>query len=134
MATEYGKRLKAARHHAGLTQDDLAERTGLPQSTISTAEREGHGSASTPIYAKACGVDALWLATGEGSMDHRYQQQLLRLVCPKHGEVQDAYIQITDGVALEGKWCLACYMEKLDELGVHRVQAVFTGKSLHQKP
>jgi len=68
MATEYGSRLRAARKHAQLTQMGLSEKTGVPQSTISTAERLGHGSAETPIYAKACGVDSHWLATGDGEM------------------------------------------------------------------
>lgn len=68
MATEYGSRLKTARKHAGLTQVALSKKTGIPQSTISTAEREGNGSGETPVYAQACGVDALWLATGEGEM------------------------------------------------------------------
>lgn len=68
MPNEYGIRLRAARKHAGLTQVELGKRTGIAQSTISTAEREGAGSADTPVYAKACGVDAHWLATGEGEM------------------------------------------------------------------
>ncbi len=68
MATEYGSRLKTARNHAGLTQVALSKKTGIPQSTISTAEREGNGSGETPVYAQACGVDALWLATGQGEM------------------------------------------------------------------
>lgn len=68
MATEYGMRLRAARKHANLTQVKLSELTGIAQSTISTAEREGHGSSETPVYAKVCGVDAHWLATGKGQM------------------------------------------------------------------
>lgn len=68
MATEYGSRLRTARKLAGLTQTDLGTKTGIPQSTISTAEREGHGSSETPVYAKALGVDPHWLATGEGEM------------------------------------------------------------------
>lgn len=51
-----------------MTQVEASKATGIPQSTISTAEREGHGSADTPVYAKAFGVDAHWLATGEGAM------------------------------------------------------------------
>ncbi len=47
---------------------EASKATGIPQSTISTAEREGHGSADTPVYAKTYGVDAIWLATGEGEM------------------------------------------------------------------
>lgn len=68
MATEYGARLKLARKHAKLTQQGLAKKTGIPQSTIATAEGKGHGSSDTPIYANACGVDVTWLATGEGTM------------------------------------------------------------------
>lgn len=68
MATEYGLRLRAARKHANLTQVKLSELTGIAQSTISTAEREGRGSSDTPVYAKVCGVDAHWLATGTGAM------------------------------------------------------------------
>lgn len=68
MATEYGKRLRQARKYAKLTQVQLSEKTGVPQSTISTAEREGNGSSETPVYAHATGVNALWLATGEGEM------------------------------------------------------------------
>jgi transcriptional regulator with XRE-family HTH domain len=68
MATEYGKRLRLARKFAKLTQEGLRDRTGIPQSTISTAEREGYGSSDTPIYARVCGVDTMWLTTGEGAM------------------------------------------------------------------
>ena len=68
MATEYGSRLRTARKHAKLTQVGLSKKTGIPQSTISTAEREGHGSGETPVYAAACGVSALWLGTGNGDM------------------------------------------------------------------
>lgn len=64
--TEYGNRLKLARADAGLTQMQLSAITGIRQSTISTAEREGNGSAETTVYAKALGVNAHWLATGEG--------------------------------------------------------------------
>jgi len=72
MATEYGKRLRQARKHAKLTQVQLSAKTEIPQSTISTAEREGYGSSETPVYANACGVNALWLATGEGEMLGNY--------------------------------------------------------------
>jgi len=68
MATEYGKRLKQARLHAGLNQVQLGKVTGISQSTISTAERLGNGSTDTAAYAKACGVSAHWLETGQGEM------------------------------------------------------------------
>lgn len=68
MATEYGLRLRAARKHAKMTQIEASKASGIPQSTISTSERESHGSSETPVYAKLYGVDAHWLATGEGEM------------------------------------------------------------------
>ncbi len=68
MATEYGNRLKKARLHAGLNQVQLGKVTGISQSTISTAERLGNGSTDTAVYAKACGVSAHWLETGDGEM------------------------------------------------------------------
>lgn len=68
MATEYGKRLKLAMQHAGLTQKALVKSTGIAQSSISSALNRGSGSADTPRFAAACGVSALWLASGEGDM------------------------------------------------------------------
>lgn len=68
MATEYGLRLRAARKHAQMTQVEASKASGIPQSTISTSERESHGSSETPVFAKLYGVDAHWLATGEGEM------------------------------------------------------------------
>lgn len=66
MVTAYGKRLKLARKLAGLTQVELSKATGIRQSTISAAEVGGSGSATTPVIAAACAVDALWLASGQG--------------------------------------------------------------------
>lgn len=51
-----------------MTQVDASKASGIPQSTISTSERESNGSSDTPVYAKLYGVDAHWLATGEGEM------------------------------------------------------------------
>lgn len=68
MATDFGNRPRLARKHAKLTQMKAEEVTGIAQSTISTAEREGYSSTDTVIYARAYGVDAHWLATGEGEM------------------------------------------------------------------
>lgn len=51
-----------------MTQIEASKASGIPQSTISTSERESHGSAETTVYAKIYGVNAHWLATGEGEM------------------------------------------------------------------
>lgn len=68
MATEFGKRLAKARKHAQLTQDQLAARTGMAQSTLAAAESKGAGSRKVAQIAAACTVNAHWLATGEGEM------------------------------------------------------------------
>jgi phage repressor protein C with HTH and peptisase S24 domain len=69
MATEYGQRLLTAMAHAGINQKELVKRTGLSQSTVSSAINRAKGSTDTPAYAAACGVSALWLATGQGTPD-----------------------------------------------------------------
>ncbi len=68
MSTDFGKRLRAARKHAGLTQVEAAEKVGTTQSTISSAERGAYSSRETVKYAIVYGVSATWLATGEGEM------------------------------------------------------------------
>jgi len=69
MATEYGKRLKQAIEFAQLTQKQFISKTGLPQSTISSAMNRGSGSSHTARFAAVCKVSAEWLATGDGSME-----------------------------------------------------------------
>lgn len=68
MSTEFGKRLKAARKHAKLTQKELAPLTGMSQSNLSDLENTAHGSSFTVQIAEACDVNPHWLATGEGEM------------------------------------------------------------------
>lgn len=67
---KYGERLKTARQHARLTQAGLAEAAGVGgQRNVSKLESgDAEGSEFTAQYARACGVDPYWLATGEGSM------------------------------------------------------------------
>lgn len=68
MNTDFGKRLKEARKHAGLTQQQLARKVGIGQSTIAELERSGLGSSHVTAIAVACGVSPFWLADGKGSM------------------------------------------------------------------
>lgn len=68
MATEFGRRLKLARKHAKLTQKQLAPLAGMSQSNLSELETVAHESGKTVQLAAATGVDAHWLATGEGNM------------------------------------------------------------------
>ena len=62
-------RMKAARKHAGLTQKQLAEAASVEQPLISQLETgKTLKSAHIAQIAKACGVNAIWLASGEGQM------------------------------------------------------------------
>lgn len=66
---EYKHRVKAARKFAGLKQDELAEKVGIKQASVSDMETGKSGSSSyTASIAAACGVDPLWLETGQGDM------------------------------------------------------------------
>lgn len=51
IATEFGRRLAAARATAGLTQEQLAEKTGLHPVTISTLENAKR-SATVPTLVR----------------------------------------------------------------------------------
>lgn len=68
MATDFGKRVAAARKRAGYTQKELAPLVGMSQSNLSELETVAFESGKTAQIAWACGVNAHWLATGEGPM------------------------------------------------------------------
>lgn len=89
MTSEFGKRLRSAREHAGLTQEQLAQRAGVAQSTLATAEMKGAGSRKTPQLAAACGVDAHWLATGQGQMLQESGQSQVGLPPVAHPVILD---------------------------------------------
>lgn len=64
-----GDRVRRARKSAGLTQTQLGDSVGLKQATISDLEQgESRSSAYLVQIASACGVNAHWLASGEGDM------------------------------------------------------------------
>lgn len=74
----FNDRLKLARQHAKLTQQQLADALGrddndqplMSQANVSGLERDPNtkGSIFTPQIANACGVDPVWLASGRGEM------------------------------------------------------------------
>lgn len=64
-----GQRLKAARKHARLTQNELADRSRVSQKTISKIERGDQASSTAVVrLAAACGVRAEWLSDDSGPM------------------------------------------------------------------
>ena len=111
MATEYGKRLRLARKGAGLTQGALSKKTGIAQSTISTAEREGRGSSETPVYAQACGVNAMWLAKGDGEMKPGVLAALDGSAQPQINERRLAYRAVSVESAVEA---IANHLDAVD--------------------
>jgi transcriptional regulator with XRE-family HTH domain len=64
----FGGRLTLARKRLGLTQHALSKLTGIAQATIGSAETKGRGSLYCARLAKALGVNALWLESGQGEM------------------------------------------------------------------
>ena len=67
MSTEFGARLKSAREALNWSQQQLADKCGVGQGSISKIERgDQDESRHTVKLASALGVNALWLATGDG--------------------------------------------------------------------
>ena len=66
-----GKRLKAARDQLVLTQRDVAERSGIPETTISRLEngKQSRKPRQSTIQrlAEALGVNPTWLMWGRGA-------------------------------------------------------------------
>lgn len=66
---EFNERVKAARLHAGLSQEALAEKVGLTQKAISKMESKiAQGSTHTVQIAVVCGVRPEWLGMESGPM------------------------------------------------------------------
>jgi transcriptional regulator with XRE-family HTH domain len=62
-----GSRIREARKSANMTQQQLADKSGLKQAALSELETgESAGSKYLASIAAALGVSALWLETGRG--------------------------------------------------------------------
>lgn len=67
--TTLAQRMKLARSHANLTQKALAAKAKVEQPAVSQLETgKSLKSAHLPRIAQICGVNPIWLATGEGEM------------------------------------------------------------------
>lgn len=65
------ERIKIARDHAGLTQKQLSEMLGLSLRSMTNHEKNA-GNVSVSLAHKIaynCGVDEVWLLTGQGSIE-----------------------------------------------------------------
>ncbi len=62
----YGERLRAAREHKGLTQEELVKISGVKQGTISKIERgDQNSSGFDAVLSHHLDVNAMWLTTGD---------------------------------------------------------------------
>lgn len=67
---EYGERLKTARRLRNMTQHELAEKSGVKQTTISKIERgDQKGSKSDMDLCFALQINPVWLSRGMGNME-----------------------------------------------------------------
>lgn len=63
---KYGERLRIAREHKDLTQEELAKISGVKQATISKIERgDQQSSGFDALLAYYLNIEAMWLTTGE---------------------------------------------------------------------
>ena len=66
LSMKYGDRLRLAREHKGISQDELARLSGVKQGTISKIERgDQNSSGFDAILAHTLNIDAMWLYTGD---------------------------------------------------------------------
>lgn len=69
--SKLGERLRIARQHAGLTQEELSQKSGVTQAAISKIELCRNKTDNTAFgvqLAVACGVRAEWLVLESGPM------------------------------------------------------------------
>lgn len=107
---DFGKRLRTAREHAKLTQQELATASGVPQQTISKIERGDQDTSSYTVHlAVACGVRPEWLAMEDGAMiqtgggDQRLQTAIMIMQEIPDYAIDDAIKGLTSIVELTKK-------------------------------
>ena len=66
--SDFARRMRAARQHAGISQKEAAEAIGVKQPTLSVLELDATKSAHTAKAAQVYGVSATWLQDGTGDM------------------------------------------------------------------
>lgn len=111
-----GERLKWARKNAGLSQGQLENLVGLPQSVISRLERDPTSETRKIVeLATACQVNPYWLATGKGdvkSVTKSIQLKKLELALEKYKLTQEE-IDTVERYAIER--ANEIFLQKYDE-------------------
>lgn len=114
---KYGERLRLAREHKGLTQDELALVSGVKQGTISKIERGGQNSSGFDAeLSYAVNVHAMWLKTGdkkftpdwitgEGKKHLNYLEESNAEYAPELGRYRQIPIVGIAQLGDNGHWC-----------------------------
>jgi DNA-binding XRE family transcriptional regulator len=87
----FAQRMRAARVHAGLNQQDAAKKIGIQQGSLSELEKTATKSAHTAKAATVYKVSATWLQDGTGSMlatPHTFSQRAA-FVAARLDEISD---------------------------------------------
>lgn len=98
----FAQRMRAARVHAGLNQQDAAKRIGIQQGSLSELEKTATKSAHTAKAALVYRVNPTWLQDGTGSMldtPHAFS--------PRAAFVAARLDEISDPVAFD-QACVMC--------------------------
>lgn len=114
-------RLRSARKKTGLTQEELAARAGLKRQSIIGGLESQHRTTSTylPQIAAALGVNALWLATGEGPRDiehalpARKAQLDSKLMLMASGVVDEWLDSQPTPMSPQGRMDIVCYLYEM---------------------
>lgn len=99
MPTPLSTRLKQARKEAGLTQQELADRSGLAQATISKLE-SGLISRTVEILtiSRVLGVNPDWLARGIGLKEKTTSSEIA-LGTPEFPAIRRVQMKVTAGIS-----------------------------------
>lgn len=92
----FADRFRQAREHSGLTLARIAERIGISTQAVWNYENRPDGSVSVEVLfplADVLGVDARWLATGDGVMCH---SDVPPLAERQAGKIAKSLVVLTD--------------------------------------
>ena len=113
--------MRRARKKAGLTQKELGDAVGVKQATISGLEKgDSRSSAYLVQIARVCGVNADWLATGNGEMEGSvtpHPAMLESNVAPP--PKLEGYVPVISWVQA-GSWTEVCNVDAVSEEMVPR--------------
>lgn len=130
--SEFAVRMRAARTHSGLSQQDAAAKIGIKQGSLSELEKTATKSAHTAKAARVYKVNATWLQDGTGNMldaPHSFSERAA-FVAARLDEIGDP--------AAFDQACVLCEafaaLGKAGQLAIVAQQLALAGPVLTPKP